>query len=341
MVNQGKPFATAARFNGCRRKPFRRSRWIGPFYIERFEVRRTVCRDYLGLVERELVFDDWTWHSVESVDEEGIHETQPLTNKQAIELYDDRYRQDCPIPLELKFLESLSDSLIEKDCVSFNVMFRGKKEPFCPQYWTILGTRSDSDGYDGDLPAVEWVDWLFGGNGAYVKLEFTHYPGADAAPPPTLVTQTKEEAADYLALNGYPLPNDLKGQGSVRILTPETILGLGDEGNGDSEEDDASTNATLKGVGFIDVAQFVIDRNWEQQTSTPRLLAKKWTDRDSDRAKEWRRKSIGWDPSYSSRPLYRVSDAMNFCQPHLPSLDLEERKELKQYLNGVAKTPND
>lgn len=90
-----------------------------------------------------------------------------------------------------------------------------------------------------------------------------------------------------------------------------------------------------KGVGFIDVAQFVIDRGWEREIKVASKLAKRWADKEKDRPQ-----SIGLSKRYKSRPIFKVSDALKYLDQFM-TLDADERKELRQFLNGVADTPRD
>lgn len=90
-----------------------------------------------------------------------------------------------------------------------------------------------------------------------------------------------------------------------------------------------------KGVGLVDVAQFVINRGWERNIKNARELAKRWADKE-----KFRPESIGKSKVYKSRPIFKVSDAIKYLDQFIP-LDADERKEIRQYLTGVAKPPRD
>lgn len=171
-----------------------------------------------------MIFDDWTWESLEEARDGEASCSETLTPAEAVAFFEEHFSGDLPI--ELAYQTNHPKPV--------TALFGNKVWQFDHKDWSLYGLASEYEDPMGET-GYAYETWLFGAKDKFLTIKFSYHVGADVALDTQVELLTKDGAADFLKLNGYSLPEELRGFGKVATLNPDTMEHLPLSGAGASD----------------------------------------------------------------------------------------------------------
>lgn len=197
-------------------------------------MRKVVGERSFGNIDRQLIFDDWTWESLEEARDGESSYSETLTPAEAVAFFEEHFSGDLPI--ELAYQTDHPKPV--------TALFGNKVWQFDHKDWSLYGLASEYEDPMGET-GYAYETWLFGAKDKFLTIAFGYHVGADVALDTQVELLTKDGAADFLKLNGYSLPEELSGFGKVATLSPDTIERIDTLDNVPVQDEHAEDSAWL------------------------------------------------------------------------------------------------